>query len=253
MNKWLEKSLDLAQNEDYLDRLLEVYPIRTHPQRQVDPQIWKGFKHLYEKGDANRLLFEKMLEFKKFPIKNSYVSFLRRDRNAIFDNPKVVEKICNMVLAMDLDDIYFYVSEPMENNRTMGSHFRNYVEKLLLDFSPTGTGYILLDSDAVLKKHAEEQISYERNKGLDFFAKLNETYIIGAAKFLTEMGGHQNNQLLDALTTLETPVATDQMVEKVLFLDGVIYQNAMFKKLENYQDYNIMSALLLEEFVNEFV
>ena len=67
------------------------------------------------------------------------------------------------------------------------------------------------------------------------------------------MGGHQNNQLLDALTTLETPVATDQMVEKVLFLDGVIYQNAMFKKLENYQDYNIMSALLLEEFVNEFV
>ena len=43
------------------------------------------------------------------------------------------------------------------------------------------------------------------------------------------------------------------MVEKVLFLDGVIYQNAMFKKLENYQDYNIMSALLLEEFVNEFV
>ena len=56
MNKWLEKSLDLAQNEDYLDRLLEVYPIRTHPQRQVDPQVWKGFKHLYEKGDANRLL-----------------------------------------------------------------------------------------------------------------------------------------------------------------------------------------------------
>ena len=77
--------------------------------------------------------------------------------------------------------------------------------------------------------------------------------VFGEAKFLTEMGGHQNNQLLDALTTLETPVATDQMVEKVLFLDGVIYQNAMFKKLENYQDYNIMSALLLEEFVNEFV
>ena len=41
----------------------------------------------------------------------------------------------------------------------------------------------------------------QKNKGLDFFAKLNETYIIGEAKFLTEMGGHQNNQLLDALTT----------------------------------------------------
>ena len=85
---------------------------------------------------------------------------------------------------------------------------------------------------------------------MDFIARFGGKYVIGEAKFLTDFGGHQNAQLSDALSTLTTPGVK---AIKIAVLDGVVYikgKNKMFKQItEDYSTENIMSALVLKDFL----
>ena len=96
---------------------------------------------------------------------------------------------------------------------------------------------------------ARERLGYGRSKGLDFIGRFNGQYVIGEAKFLTDFGGHQNAQFNDAISVLEA--SADAV--KVAILDGVLYikgKNKMRADLsERYADYNIISCLVLNEFL----
>lgn len=100
-----------------------------------------------------------------------------------------------------------------------------------------------------MEDFARERLGYHHNKGLDFLGRFHGKYVIGEAKFLSDFGGHQNAQLNDALST----ISTDVNAIKVAILDGVCYikgQNKMYKTItEEYGDYNIMSSLLLRNFL----
>ncbi len=97
---------------------------------------------------------------------------------------------------------------------------------------------------------AKENLNYHHNKGLDFVARFNGKHVIGEAKFLTDFGGHQNAQFNDAISTIETK---NVRAIKIAILDGVLYikgKNKMYKSISGtYKDYNIMSALVLREFL----
>jgi len=97
---------------------------------------------------------------------------------------------------------------------------------------------------------AKEELGYKHNKGLDFVARFNGKYVIGEAKFLTDFGGHQNAQFNDAISTIKTK---NVKAIKIAILDGVLYikgKNKMYKAItETYKDYNIMSALVLRDFL----
>jgi hypothetical protein len=74
------------------------------------------------------------------------------------------------------------------------------------------------------------------------------TYI--TSTILTDFGGHQNAQFADAISTIKTDGVK---AVKVAILDGVLYikgNNKMYKSITTtYKDYNIMSALVLREFL----
>ena len=97
---------------------------------------------------------------------------------------------------------------------------------------------------------AKEEFGYNHNTGLDFVGRFNGKYVIGEAKFLTDFGGHQNAQLNDAISTVE---AKKVNAVKIAILDGVLYikgNNKMYKSItETYKNYNIMSSLVLREFL----
>jgi hypothetical protein len=101
-----------------------------------------------------------------------------------------------------------------------------------------------------LMSFAEENLNYKRDKGLDLIARFNGKYIIGEAKFLTDFGGHQNAQFNDAISTI---TQSGVKAITVAVLDGVLYikgKNKMYKELtEKYSDYNILSALVLRDFL----
>ncbi len=67
---------------------------------------------------------------------------------------------------------------------------------------------------------------------------------------MTDFGGHQNAQFNDAIATVQ---AENVKAIKIAILDGVVYiksNNKMYKSLtENYENYNIMSALVLRDFI----
>lgn len=102
-----------------------------------------------------------------------------------------------------------------------------------------------------MKHYVKEYLGREREKGLDFIARFNGKIIISEAKFLTDFGGHQNAQLEDALQLLRIPLKEN--VVKLAILDGVCYiqnkskMNAML--CQKYNDENILSALLLRDFL----
>jgi len=158
---------------------------------------------------------------------------------------------------MGLERIFERCTEPKETNRQIDPMFRRWLRKgglgilpVPLDAFMSGTQDAVLDaSDAEMLDFARSALGYERDKGLDFIARFNGKYVIGEAKFLTEFGGNQDNQFEDAIDTLEAKANAT----KIAILDGILYikncRRKICKILNERPDYNIMSALLLREFL----
>lgn len=257
MNHWTDLSIQFANQRNYLDELFRVYPIIPDGIREIDKDRWENIEQAYNQKD-DEILIKYLLHLDLFPIKDSYVAFLKRDSDAIKRNPKTVKRLCGRLYEMGLDKIYEKCTEPKETNRQIGPLFKKWVNSKALgilpvklkDFINTKKDAILDASDAEMQSWAKETIGYDREKGLDFVGRFNGKYVIGEAKFLIDFGGHQNAQLADAMATITTP-NVDAI--KVAILDGVCYlsgQNKMYKTItENYKNENILSALLLREFL----
>lgn len=139
-----------------------------------------------------------------------------------------------------------------------GPLFRRWVQSGVLgapvlkssEFISTKRNAILAGSDKEIMNFASKYLGYKRDKGIDLLAKFNGKYVIGEAKFLTDFGGHQNAQFEDAISTLKTKSIK---AIKIDILDCVLYikgKNKMYRNITTtYKNYNIMSALVLREFL----
>ena len=193
-----------------------------------------------------------------FPIKDSFVPYLRKDLSAIERNPQTVNRICGRLYELGLDKIYENCSQPKETNRQIGPMFRNWLRSKAIGLVPVNeetflnsSGNAILDgSDKELKDFAAKMLGFKRKKGLDFVGRFNGKYVIGEAKFISDDGGHQNAQFNDAMDTLKEPVADG--VVKIAVIDGVPYikksKNKIHKELLE-SDKPILSALLLRDFL----
>lgn len=257
MNYFLTQSIELANQRDYLDQLFKVYPMAPDNIREIDSKKWNRFEKAFNTNEQEKII-ESLLDFELFPIKDSDIAYLRRDRT-IKRNPLTITRICSRLKEMGFNKIYDNLSQPKETNRQIGPLFKRWVNSGVLglksidrdNFLSTKDNAILNASDSTMKEYAKQYLGYEREKGLDFIARLNGKIIIGEAKFLTDFGGHQNAQLEDALQLFKTPL--NENVIKIAILDGVCYiQNAGKMNIllcESYKNYNILSALLLRDFL----
>jgi hypothetical protein len=256
MNNWTKLSIEYANQRSYLDDLFLVYPTIPEGLREIDDGLWKSISEAYDRKD-NAVLLNNLLKLNLFPIKDSYVAYLRRDKKSMERNPSTVARLCGRLYELGLETIYDRASEPKETNRQIGPLFRRWLKKKALGLDPVGWERFLntkenavLDAgDAEMKAFAEKYLGYKHNKGLDLVARFNGKYVIGEAKFLTDFGGHQNSQFRDAVSTIK---AKNVDAVKIAILDGVCYikgNNKMFKEISSLGKYNIMSALVLREFL----
>jgi len=257
MSYWTDLSIEYANQRNYLDNLFKVYPTIPDGIRDIDKTLWNNIEQYFECKN-NLELVKTLLKFELFPIKDSYIAYLKRDKSAILRNPQTVNRIAGRLYEMGLDKIYEKCSEPKETNRQIGPLFKRWVESGALGLTPVcaeifqanSENAILSASDSEMAKWCNKNLQYCRNKGLDFVARFNGKYIIGEAKFLTDFGGHQNAQFEDAIATLKTPGVK---AIQIAILDGVIYipgKNKMHNTLKELsKDYNIMSALVLRDFL----
>ena len=199
-----------------------------------------------------------MLQLDLFPIKDSYIAYLRHDSEAIKRNPQTINRLCGRIYELGLTKLFERCSEPKETNRQIGPLFKDWIRSKALGIEPVpleefvrATGNAILDaSDAQMQNFAREELNYKHDKGLDFVARFNGKYVIGEAKFLTDFGGHQNAQFNDAISIVSAPRVK---AIKIAILDGVLYipsNNKMFRAItQKYSDQNIMSALVLRDFL----
>ncbi|MGC2463231.1 MAG: hypothetical protein WA446_20025 [Steroidobacteraceae bacterium] len=257
MNAWTQLSIEYANQRSYLDDLFHVYPTIPDGIREVDGEQWQQVQAAFEARD-NTALLGTLLSLDLFPIKDSYVAYLKRDREAIARNPATVARLCGRLYEMGIDEIYRRCSEPKETNRQLGPLFRRWLRSVALGIAPvkaaefiaSADNAILDAGDGEMERFAREHLNYTHAKGLDLVARFNGKYVIGEAKFLTDFGGHQNAQFNDAIATIKTP---DLKAVPIAILDGVLYiegRNKMYREITTrYADDNIMSALVLREFL----
>lgn len=253
MNIWTKMSFDFANQRNYLDELFQVYPTIPDGIREINQDLWQQVEIAFNTKN-NLLLLKTLLKFDLFPIKDSYVAYLKRDPSSIDRNPQTVNRLCGRLYEMGLNKIYEKCTEPKETNRQIGPLFKRWIERGSLGMLPvkkevflsTNENAILKGSDEDMKQFAIEFLDYNGTKGIDFIGRFNGKYVIGEAKFLTDFGGHQNAQYNDAIALLNAPVNAIT----VAILDGVLYIPSNRRTSMNINtEQNIMSALVFRNFL----
>ncbi|HRK26428.1 MAG TPA: hypothetical protein PK239_03970 [Chitinophagales bacterium] len=259
MNYWTELSIEYANQKSYLDDLFQVYPAIPEGIREMSQESWNRIEQAFKNRD-NTSLIKELLQLDLFPIKDSYIAFLKRDSSSIERNPKTINRICGRLYDMGLDKIFEKCSEPKETNRQIGPFFRRWLNRKALGIQPIGLeeftnsdeDAILNGSDQELAAFGSDVLNYKRDKGLDFVARFNKQYIIGESKFLTDFGGHQNAQFSDAVSTVQTK---NVKTKKILILNTYLFSSnysELHKDIsEAYKDYITMSVLVLTTFLHK--
>lgn len=263
MNIWTTKSIELANQRNYLDLLYKVYPMSVNLRRELDKDDAAKITSYFENRKSKDLL-KILLQQEIFPIKDSYVAYLKRDIKAIDRNPNTVDRLTGMLYEMGLEEIFDKTTVPKETNRQIGPMFKVWINNGALgckitkdekEFINHNGNIVFNSSDSAMQALANKYFGYDREKGLDFIAKFNNIYIIAEAKFLTDFGGHQNAQFDDAVSTMKAPLRKNKYnVKKISILDGVLYidnNNKMHRRL--YTDFRddeiVVSAVLLRDFL----
>lgn len=259
MNPWTKQSIQIANQQNYLDRLLDVYPMNPEGPRELDPNKWSEVEKYFSDRNLPELV-ETLLSFELFPIKDSYVAYLKRDKGAVARNGETIKRLGKSLMAMGLPKIKEKCAEPKETNRQIGPMFRNWINSgaLIVDstsdierFKSTKTDLLLDLGDEGLMNFANKNLNYNGDKGLDLIAKFGGEFVVAEAKFLTDFGGHQNAQFNDAITLVKNKQIK---ATKIAILDGVPYiesSNKMSLAVRSNSDYNIMSVLVLKEFLHQ--
>lgn len=262
MDRWTAKSVDFANQRNYLDELYKVYPIIPNERRELSDSTVRKIKSFYDSGDNKRLV-ESLLDLEIFPLKDSYVAYLKRDRTAIGRNPETINRIAGNLRQMGFDEVIEKCVQPKETNRQIGPMFKAWVDKGTLGatvykdpfkFRNSTGNAIYNGSDEEMKNFCNKYLGYNRDKGIDFIARFNDKYVVGESKFLTDFGGHQNAQFDDALSTVKSSFKADdgRAVIPICIMDGVLYiknKGKMYKYLEDHPEHTIISALILREFL----
>jgi hypothetical protein len=259
MNLWTKKSIEIANKQNYLDLLLDVYPMNPEGPRELDPNKWSEVEKYFSDRNLPELV-ETLLSFDLFPIKDSYIAYLKRDKSALARNSETVNRLGKSLVAMGLPKIKEKCAEPKETNRQIGPMFRNWINRGALNVEITSDVErfknskvdLLLDlGDEGLMNFANKNLNYNGEKGLDLIAKFGSEFVVAEAKFLTDFGGHQNAQLNDEITLVKNKQIK---ATKVAVLDGVPYiegSNKMSLAVRSNSDHNIMSVLVLKDFLHQ--
>lgn len=263
MNIWTQKSIEVASQRDYLDLLYRVYPMSVNLRRELPEVTHDAIRTAFDTRNSAALL-KALLQQEIFPIKDSYVAYLKRDSTSIERNPATVQRLVGMLYELGFDEIIDKTTAPKETNRQIGPLFKNWIKSGSLGVAVTNnidtflhsTGNIVFDgSDAGMEYMARTHLGYAHPKGLDFIAKFNNKYVIAEAKFLSDFGGHQNAQFNDAISTMQAPIQeTGKEVIAIAILDGVLYirgNNKMHRSItsEFRDDQVIISAVLLRDYL----
>ena len=142
MTYWTDLSIAYASQRSYLDDLFQLYPTIPEGIRDVDTEQWSRIEAAFHSKDCGELIKE-LLALPLFPVKDSYVAYLKRDPSAIDRNPKTIARLCGRLYEIGLPKLYERCTEPKETNRQIGPLFRRRLNSGALGVMPMSSAEML--------------------------------------------------------------------------------------------------------------
>ena len=264
LNEWILKSIELFEDTPYLDNLLEVYPLETAVPIHLEQRLKRRIITAHQARRTNKLIGILQGEV-KFPYDEPLAYLIKEVQNCLEANPQQINRIANTLYAMTAEELVIRLESAPKLNTQMGPMFTNWLRtKFQLlnigDFQRSREGiFILSSSEEEGKNFVNDVLNQDLRKRPDLVAKVNETYIVGEAKWIGRSGGNQNNQVRDVLDFCRDQRGS---VIRVGIIDGFPWAtrkingsiiNDKVNVLVQEFPYDIVSALLLEEYLNTFL
>lgn len=262
MINWVEKSVAITSEIGYLDKLQSVYRINLNDLRPIPKSSVDLIKKAYNRKSSSELI-KIFLDLEKFPIDDPYIGMLRMNRDLIDKNQETTDRIGRELFSYNLDDLISMAQSRKAPSRQMGNSFRSWIRSQGYEFLNTSdfnerqkTSLLFLDgSDTRLKEYVSQELRLElgdTRKGIDFVLRKDTKFCFGEAKFITNYGGTQTNQLDIALDVAELNQKR-QNVFSAAILDGVAWlHDAYLRKIQRRSNLNILTSLIFKEFAESF-
>lgn len=264
-NEWARRSIEIANNQNYLDLLQEedIYPTTEATERDLPDEIVENIVIAHNQENREELV-KNLLELNKFPIDDIYVGYLRNGGDEVIENnERTVGRIANRILSMNIEEVLTRCRQPKVTNRQMGQMFHDWIQNLDYPFmevdefselEPIKTNaeentVVFFDgSPSEMKDYANSELGCGLEVEPDVLLRINGHHIIGEAKYLSGFGGHQSTQFDRVLNFIRT-VQGD--AERIAIIDGVPWlekNRKMCRKIRRITN-PTMTALLFKEYL----
>lgn len=264
LNEWVLKSIELFENTPYLDNILDVYPLQTAIPERLNAQLRRRIISAHQARRTHELI-EILKNEVKFPYDEPLWYLIKNIEGCLQNNPQQIERIADSLYAMTPEETVIRLESAPKLNTQMGPMFTNWLRNnfnlLEIDeFRNSTEGIVILhSSEEVGKTFINSDLRQNLEKRPDLVAKVNETYIVGEAKWIGSPGGNQNKQVVEVINLCRNQRGN---VIRVGVIDGfpwaikksngeIINDKTCVQVQES--EYDIISALLLREYLESFL
>ena len=195
LNEWVLKSIELFENSAYLDNILDVYPLQTARPERLDAQLRRRIISAHQ-GRRTQELIDILKNEVKFPYDEPLWYLIKNIEGCLNNNPLQIQRIADSLYAMTAEETVIRLESAPKLNTQMGPMFTNWLRNNfdLLDIddfrNSTNGIFVLNSSEEAAKSFINDELHQNLAKRPDLVAKVNETYVVGEAKWIGSPGGN---------------------------------------------------------------
>lgn len=264
LNEWVRKSIEIFEITPYLDNILEVYPLQTLSPDRLNERLRRRIISAHQ-GRKTQELIQILKNEVKFPYDEPIWYLIKNIHRCLESNPRQTQRIADSLYAMTAEETVIRLESAPKLNTQMGPMFTNWLRNSfslleINEFRNSTEGiHILNSSEEIGKNFINNELNQNLAKRPDLVAKVNETYIVGEAKWIGSPGGNQNKQVVEVINFCKNQRGN---VIRVGIIDGFPWairkSNGELindKTCVQVQEceYDIISALLLNDYFNSFL
>lgn len=264
LNNWVNKSLHLFNSENYLDQILEVYPFQIAVPERLDSLVRRNIIAAHSARKTEELI-ELLRGLTKFPYEEPVWYLIKNIENCATANPRQIHRIAETLYAMSAEETVLRLEAAPKLNTQMGPMFTGWLRRRfnlldLTEFEKSTKGICILDvSEEAGRVYINNILHQNLEKRPDLIAKVNNQIIIGEAKWIGQSGGNQEKQVKEVVNFCKDQRGT---IRRIGIVDGypwsiynVNHRMINDKVVVNIQEseYDILSSLLIEEYLQQFL
>lgn len=264
LNEWVLRSIELFESTPYLDNILAVYPLQSARPNRLDDRLRRKIISAHQARRTNELITILQNEV-KFPYDEPLWYLMKNIQGCLQNNLYQIQRIADSLYSMTAEETVFRLESAPKLNTQMGPMFTNWLRENfnllnINEFANSSQGvHVLNSSEQDGKDFINEVLHQNVEKRPDLVAKVNETYIIGEAKWIGSPGGNQNKQVVEVINLCRNQRGD---VIRIGIIDGfpwatknkagrIIHDKIVVQVQES--EYDIISALLLNDYLNSFL